>query len=428
MRITSAALLTGITLAMPVMPNMSATVLAQPHEQVLLRAIVLDMGPDAASVTDASYNSLFRGGNATKGVSVLIAAGRFRINGFPLPSNASAFGQTSPSGYLVNQVPWLTYDAEKKTWRGGYKAEKVATSYAAAALETATGIVAGLEVRLYDENGDGFADLIDADYKEGVLVGQILRQADGGYRVLRADVDATGIAGAGRVYDGGYFTPTSEQMIKESNFDPAVAPGDVALFSDRPEGWVIERAKEVKGAFRGGTDHKDYKIGGTLYQDAMRFSRDNIPISNRPGEYANVREYFQKTSDDAIVSLWLVPTTDPTRQGAPVALTSGGRASAFLTEAIAAANAKLQDTRVSADGSDVPTDEMWVEQAAYSQLSDAVHRAQQMLAEAGRVPAALDFQSYLLYLTLQGSTKDIGAKFGGFEFAGFVPKRGRRQD
>lgn len=392
---------------------------------VLLRAIVLNMGDDARSVTDARYNALFAGHDAAQGVAQVIRAGRFLINGRAIPGNAAAFAKACPDGYLVNQVPWLTRDAATGGWKGGYKAEKPAATYEAAALASATGIVPGLEVRLYDTDRDGFVDRIAADYKEGVAVGQVLRRRNGTLAVRRADQGVGPVAGVatgeGRAFDSAHFTAASGEAIKPAHFDRSIHPGDVALFWYGPDGWVMQRAREVRGPFMGGADHQNYNIGGTVYQDAMRFSRDAIAISNRPGEFVNAQKFFgfDKDQQGAKASLWLVPTTKPGQQGAPVALTSGPDAARFLARAIAVAKAHLAAATISADGRDVPASGQWVSAQAHAQLAGIIARAQAQLARPDPTGAALDYQTYLLYLALDGSDKDIGAKFGGFSFTGF---------
>jgi hypothetical protein len=392
---------------------------------VLLRAIVLNMGDDARSVSDGRYNALFAGNDAAQGVAQVIRAGRFLINGRAIPANAAAFSRTSPDGYLVNQAPWLTRDAATGGWKGGFKAEKPASTYEAAALASATGIVAGLEVRLYDTNGDGLVDRIEADYKEGVAVGQVRRQRNGTLAVRRADEGVGPAAGAstgeGRAFDSTHFTATSGEVIKPAHFDRTIRPGDVALFWYGPDGWVMQRARQVRGAFMGGADHQNYNIDGTVYQDAMRFSRDAIAISDRPGEYVNAQKFFgfDKDQQGAKTGLWLVPTTDASKQGAPEALASGPDAPRFLARAVAIAKAHLAAASVSADGSDIPASGKWVSAQAHAQLARIIAGAQAQLAKPDPTGAAQDYQTYLLYLALDGSDKDIGTKFGGFHFTGF---------
>ncbi|BEV14355.1 hypothetical protein HBDW_11430 [Herbaspirillum sp. DW155] len=400
-----------------------ATQVARAHtDRTLLKAIVLGMGSEGASVTDARYDRYFGQGSAAAGVAAVIAAGRFLVNGLAIPATETDCARRFPDGYPVNQTPWLRYDDKVSAWRGGYQGEKVAGSYAAAALAVATGIVPGLEVRLYDTDRDGHADLIEADFKEGVQVGRIIRNDDGTYSVTRGDIDtANTTAVEGRTFDGTRFTATSGERIAARDFDTTLAPGDIALFWHGPDGWILQRAREVHGVFVDGMDHRRYDIDGTAYADAMRFSRNNLLISNRPGEYANAQKYFglNDNHEGLKVSLWLVPTRDLEAHGAPVGITSGASARRLLARAVAIARQKLGDVVVSVDGKDVPSTAKWVHQDAYRQLSDAIARAEGALASAASSPALLDYQIYLLYLTLNGSDGDIGARFGGYRYAGF---------
>lgn len=390
--------------------------------RTLLKAIVLGMGSEGSSVIDARYDPYFRQGTAKAGVPAVIAAGKFLVNGDAIPATEAEFAAKHPEGYQVNRVRWLYHDRDKAAWAGGYKGGKSAASYQAAALAVATGIVAGLEVRLYDTDRDGYADLIEADYKEGVTVERIARHGDGTYSVHRGDIGtANRTASEGRVFDGPHFTATSGERIKPENFDTAIAAGDVALFWYGPNGWVMQRAREVNGIFVDGSDHRSYTIDGTAYGDAMRFSRDNLPISNRPGEYANAQKYFglNDNHEGLNASLWLVPTSDPHAQGAPVGITSNASARDFLDKALVIARQRLASVAVSSDGKDVPAGRKWVTQATYAQLHDAIARGHAALADAASLPALLDYQVYLLYLTLNGSQDDIGARFGGFDYPGF---------
>ena len=336
---------------------------------MLLRAVVVNMGPDAERITDSRYDHYFRQGSAVAGVAAVIAAGKFRINGLPIPASEADYRQRTPAGYPVNQVTWLQYDAATGHWTGGFRGEQAATSYAAAALAVATAIVPGLEVRLLDTNNDGFADTIEADYKEGVQVQDIIRQADGSVRVLRGDLGPDPRSPEeGRVFDGAHFTASSGERIAARQFDARIMPGDVALFWWGPTGWVMQRAREVHGLFVDGSDHASYTVDRTAYQDAMHFSRDNLFISNRPGEFVNAQKFF-------------VPSTD---------------------------------------GADVPATQRWVPPPVHTQLRQAIGRAQAALDAAATSSSQLDYCVYLLYLTLNGSEDDIGAKFGGYRQPGFI--------
>jgi hypothetical protein len=393
----------------------------------LLKAIVIKTGSTGTyshtAVTDSTYDAYFKQGTAEAGVAAVIAAGKFYINGIAVPATATECNSQYPNGYLVNQVAWLTYSSSTGEWTGGYKAQGTATtSYADAALAVAQGIVSGLEIRLYDTDNDGYTDLIDADFKEGVQVNTVTNNGDGTYSVYRGDIDtANKTSYEGNTFDGSHFTSTSGERIRKSVFDTTIASGDVALFWYGASGWAMQRAKEVNGIFVDGADHSYYNIDGVEYDDAMRFSRDNLFISNRPGEFTNAQKYFalNNNGEGLKVSLWLVPTTDSTTYGAPVGLTSNSSAKTFLAEAIQTANEKLASVTVSADGTDVATTAKWVTQAEYDQLDAAITRAKAAMSSATSSNSLLDYQIYILYLSLAGSADDIGAVYGGFSYTGF---------
>ena len=51
-------------------------------------------------------------------------------------------------------------------------------------------------------------------------------------------------------------------------------------------------------------------------------------------------------------------------------------------------------------------------------LEKAILRAEQSLSSV-TAPEILDYNTYLLYLVLNGSGEDIGARFAGFDYPGF---------
>jgi hypothetical protein len=391
----------------------------------LLRAAVLDMGTDAANVTAAEYDQYFKQGSALEGVEAVIAASQFYINLWAIPGTEAAFQNVSQclsDGYLVNQVAWLYYNTTTASWRGGYEAETEANGYDAAVLSVATNLVAGLEVRFWDTNGDGYTDLIDADYLEGVTVDTITQNANGTYSVYRGNIDITNkTPWEGTIFDADLFSGAGP-VIPATNFDTTIMSGDVALFWYGNKGWTMKRAQEVVGLFIDGTDHTSYNVGGVLYDDALRFSRDNLFISNRPGEFADAQKFFKFTNDSAAgvnISLWLVPVTNTTEHGAPIGMTSDGNSRAFVARAIAQAQAELANVNISTNGSDTPPTQKWVTQPNYTQLGDAITRANLSLALANSSSFLLDYQTYVLYQTLNGSSNDIGAEFAGFTYTGF---------
>lgn len=408
-----------LLMAMLSINNVAAASIAK---GTLIKAVVLNMGKDGATVTDAQYDGYFKEHSAAIGVRAIVMAGQFYINGNPIPATAKDYFLQTPKGYLVNQEPWLYYDEKSAVWRGGYKGQTSATTYEAAALAVATGIVAGLEVRFYDTHHKGYTDMIDADFLEGVIVSQIIHNSDNTYSVYRGDIDrANKIANEGASFDGQHFTERSGEKIGADHFDASIRAGDVALFWYGPDGWQIKRAREVNGIFVDGADHQSYTLDSAVYGDAMRFSRDNLFISNRPGEFVNAQKYFglNNNAQGLKVSLWLVPTTDPNAQGAPVGLTSNASASAFLAQAIHYCRERLASVKISPDGTDVPRNMKWVTQDVYNQLNAAITRANAVRMSPTSSASLMDYQIYLLYLTLNGSNNDIGAKFAGFSYAGF---------
>ncbi|KAJ4289049.1 hypothetical protein N0V90_011391 [Kalmusia sp. IMI 367209] len=391
----------------------------------LIHAIVLDIGTDAANVTDALYDQYFAQGSALEGVKAVIAGGQYYINLWSIPATEAAFQNVSEcliNGYLVNQVTWLYYNNTIATYQGGYKGETVADSYDAATLSVATGIVPGLEVRFWDTDGDGYTDLIDADYLEGVTVASVSENANGTYLVYRGNVDiANKTPDEGALFDGDLFD-SAGPVIDAANFDTSIRAGDVALFWYGPNGWAIKRSREINGIFVDGADHTSYNIDGVVYEDALRFSRDNLPISNRPGEFTNAQEYFKLTNDSAAglnVSLWVVPVSNTNNSGAPVGLTGGSNSRDFLIKGVSQAQTQLDNVTVSTDGTDVPSTQEWVTQDVYTQLDDAIARAISSLTAANSTSFQFDYQTYLLYLNLNGGADDIGAQFGGFTYTGF---------
>ena len=387
-------------------------------KETLLKTIVNNMGEDE-TVTNAQYSKYFKEGTAEDGVKAIIAAGKFIINGYAIPATETACTDEYPDGYSVNKTAWLYKSGD--SWHGGINGEKTYDSYAAASLAVATALPAGLEVKLYDTNNDGYTDLIETQYQEALIVGKITHNGDETYSVARGALDSaiTYSITDGKAFDSSRFTSISGDVIK--NFDTTIKEGDIALFWYGTDGWVMDRAKEVNGVFVDGADHNYYQIDTVKYQDAMRFSRDNVIISNRPGEFANTQKYFGLNNNDKRlrVSLWLVPTTNyPETKGAPIGFTTNENAGTFLTKAIAIAQANLESVVISTDGTDMAAGTKWTTQAAYDELSAAITRAKAAL-DSKESSALLDYQVYLLYLTLNGSSRDIGAVYGGYKYTGF---------
>ena len=68
----------------------------------------------------------------------------------------------------------------------------------------------------------------------------------------------------------------------------------------------------------------------------------------------------------------------------------------------------------------MPSSQTWVTQTVYTQLDDAITRAKESLSDADSSSMLLDYQTYILFLNLDGGAEDIGATFAGFNYTGFV--------
>ncbi|MCD8368795.1 MAG: hypothetical protein LUC94_00420 [Clostridiales bacterium] len=343
--VLSAALLCSAAFAPDVYAEPSRTVLAgntdtsTAMESGLLSVIVNQMGSDT-NVLDDRYSGYFLEGTATDGVKALVAAGACSINGFVIPATAEELASNYPDGYMVNEAVWLAQTD------GGYVVDRTTyLSYDEAVTALFRRVPAGVETKLYDEDGDGCADRLNIEYVEAVIVDQIAEQEDGTLCVTRAKLPDAIVwsENDGTVYDGTHFTPESGERIPSENFDSSIQEGDLALFALTTNGWSMKRATQVNGILVAGADHEYYQMDTVQYEDAMRFSRDNLMISNRCGEYLNAHEYFGflANAGGLKVNLWLVPATDQNRQAAPAGFTSGENAAAFLALAVEMAKEKL---------------------------------------------------------------------------------------
>ena len=394
-------------------------------DPTLLRAIVVNMGSEkGASMrdpvtlgTEAYYAKYYKQGSAAEGLKAIIAAGEFYINGTAVPANETEFDSFYADGYRLNGTAILTRGEEGK-WKATSKLKDYDT-YAEAALAVVTegNQFNGQEVDLFDKDGDGYADRIEMRYVSAVIVNAVTDHGDGTVSLDRGAAAANDKpVGTEKVFDGALFADDTYRIPKEY-FDETIAEGDMALiwYEQDNQSWHAERAVEVRDTLTEAVDHDHYTMGATVYGDAMKFSRDNLPISNRNGEFANASMYFGFTGT---ASLWLVPTPHSAVNGAPIGFTSGDNAKANLTAALAAAQQKLDSAAVSADGSGLAAGDKWVTQETHDQLAAAIARAQTALDTETR-GCMLDYQVYLLYLTLHGSANDIGAKFAGYDYIGF---------
>ena len=380
----------------------------------ILCAILINMDKDG-KITDEQYNKYFKSNNSIEGVKEIIKNNKFFINGFPIPGTKEEFLKKA-DGYLINKKKWLTYS------NGKYKVMQSKTdfdNFDDATFQTATGFVAGLEVRLYDLDNDKYADHIEMDYVESVIINDIIKNKDGTLSLYRSDIDEEFIwKNDGKRFDGDNFNKKWNEKIEIKNFDSSIKKADLCLYMYRPEGWIIKRAKEIKGKLIDGGDHKFYQIGDKKFQDAMRFSRDNIIISNRCGEFLNAHKYFGflNMRDNSEVSLWFIHSLDVNRYGAPCGFTSGKFGRYFLLKAIEYSKKKLDSIKV--DFGDVEKGQKYVNRIEHEKFKNLIMRAEK-ICDTNYPSEIYDYNVYLLYFANFGTQSDIGAKFAGFNYTGF---------
>ena len=342
----------------------------------------------------------------------------FIINGFPIPGTKEIFAQKYPEGYLINKKKWLYYSEGKYHVN---QSKKDYENYEDASFATATEFIAGLEIRLYDLDNDKYVDYIELDYVEAVIINEIIKNDDNTVSLYRADInEELNAKNDGRRFDGNCFTKNWDEKIDIKNFDDSIKKGDMCLFMYTPSGWIIQRAKEVRGKLIDGEDHKYYQIGEKKFQDAMRFSRDNIIISNRCGEYINAHKYFgflnlNDNNNDNEVSLWFIHSLDEKRFGAPCGFTSGKSAKLFLQKAIEFSKKKLD---VICLENKAKKGEKYIIQKDYDDFKNIIEKAEKIY-ENDNSYEIYDYFVYLLYLSNFGIQNDIGAKFAGFNYVGF---------
>lgn len=86
--------------------------------------------------------------------------------------------------------------------------------YEEAAFATATGFVAGLEVRLFDLDGDSFVDYIELDYVESVIINEIISNKDDTLSLYRSKINEQFIWENDRKrFDGGMFTKAWKETV-----------------------------------------------------------------------------------------------------------------------------------------------------------------------------------------------------------------------
>ena len=358
--------------------------------------------PTGLALTDSSYDKYF-GGYASEVVPALVSLGGISVNGTTFPATLAEYQET---GFSVNGAA-VTVNAEDEE------------SYPAAAIAAITkAIPIGNTITLYDEDEDGVCEKIEYNCYAAFIVNKITVLEDGNYNLQRADIDGV------KPYDGDLFAAGNTTVIQKENLiyeeDDPLECGDMALAFVVGDEWYVAKAQEVNGILVDGQDHGSYVMDDTEYPDAMKFSRDNIVISNRCGEFTNAMKYFYLNDNEEYpVSLWLVPTDESCESyGAPAGFTSGDSGKKMLEQAIWISTAKLAAYPVGEENAQ--TGQMYVTQEGFDELYDAVQAAAAVYDdETITTSEAYDYQLYLLYLANHGSGDDIGAKFAGYDYVGY---------
>ena len=382
----------ALTLAVSLLPAAAA---ASPEDNAPMATVVTKRegsGGMGSPVGIYDYPEYFDEG----GVDAVVAAGNFYINGFAVPADEASLTES----FVVNEGT-MSLSKGESGWQVGR--DEYATYAEAVKALINDELPGGLAIDLYDTDGDGKAEAANLWYTEGVIVNEITQNANGTYRVFRGDLKRVP-SYAGRLYDAENFSATSGEVIQAENFDTSIQEGDGAIFYKTPDGWVMERAAQVNGILMEGIDHEYYQIDDTKYVDAMKYSRDNLIVAQRNGEFANAHTYFgfKANNDGRKVSMWLDP-----KSMAPIGLTADENAKVFLTDAVGQAREKLAGVTLSESANDN-------QKFAYAALEEAIKLAEETLADETALNSEYDFYVYYLYLTLHGTGDDIGAAFSGF--------------
>lgn len=335
------------------------------------------------------------------GVFGVVEAGNFYINDFQVPASPEELAALGEEGFVVNSgATSLTAGDGAFLVDGKDKGSEYAAAIKSLINDELPG---GLHMDLYDTDSDGKADVVKLWYTEGLIVNRISRDAAGNYILDRGGLERVP-SHAGRLYDADNFGNILGETVKPENFDFSLKEGDGAVFYLTPDGWIVKKAVEANGIFVDGVDHDFYQIDATKYTDTMKYSRDNLIVAQRNGEFANAHTYFGfKNNDKGIkVSMWMDPYSM-----SPIGITSNENARVFLTDAIAQSKAKLASVTLTGTAT--------AEQKfAYAALEEAVQLAEETLADPDSYNSELDFWVYYLYLAQAGTGSDIGAAFSGF--------------
>ena len=207
-------------------------------------AILINMEDDG-TITNEKYNKYFKTNNSIEGVKEIIKNNEFYINGFPIPGTEEEFLRKTPEGFEINKKKWLT--KENKEYNVNRQKEKF-KNYDEATFKLATSFNSGLEIRLFDLDEDNYTEHIELYYVETVIINEVKANYDGTLTIYKSEINENDLwENDGKIYDGNNFTKESGEKIYDYNFNKDIKKGNLALFSFRPEGWIIEKGKAIKG-------------------------------------------------------------------------------------------------------------------------------------------------------------------------------------
>ena len=221
-----------------------------------------------------------------------------------------------------------------------------------------------------------------------------------------------------------------------------ILSGAICVYWEEPDGFHMKPADPVKGWLTDGADHqffvlKDENGVETKFVDAAMYSRE-FSEGNRPGQFINTQMNFGM--QDIEVTVWFIPGTVGTDNWMPIGITGGENAKARLEAAVAYTQHALDVTVVAESEEDAkakaadPSDFHWVKEAVtVAHVSEITGKdsegildlvkahldsANALLAN-GASNAEYDQAAYELFITMWGSSSDIGAVFMGTAQEGF---------
>ncbi|WP_406436999.1 hypothetical protein OHB00_22665 [Streptomyces sp. NBC_00631] len=342
-------------------------------------------------ITDASYDSLFSGGNAEQGVAALIAAGAVKVNDVPVPTVTSS-GEYSADRLDINGGSALWENADG-TW--SYNVQILLQgsneSYADAVVDfvNAVTLMRGISYRL--TLTDGVVTAIDATVKDVAFANTVSRGRH---------VTTFTIVGRG---DGSTDKPNPSTLsFPNANVKGRPRSQNVVLYWKDAEGWHLERAagRDVTlGVSVDSSGNVTETVDGAAFTDSRLTLQYSEPW-NRPTQPFRAMSWMGENNVPAIQ--WFATP------GVTVGFSRGAGGRPALAAAVTKAEIALDTVAVSSagDGSDVTADKMWVTQAYHDIFAKAVADARSELDDDGATDDEYEGALYRLAQAYGGQTGD----------------------